>query len=52
MTGAGSIYADEWLSSLHNYGTYLQDNFGLLNRYYLDLGLRMDYNTAFGDKVG
>ena len=52
MTGAGSIYADEWLSSLHNYGTYLQDNFGLLNRYYLDLGLRMDYNTAFGDQVG
>ncbi len=52
MTGAGSIYADEWLSSLHSYGTYLQDNFGLLNRYYLDLGLRMDYNTAFGDQVG
>ena len=52
MTGAGSIYADEWLSSLHNYGTYLQDNFGLLNRYYLDLGLRMDYNTAFGNQVG
>lgn len=52
MTGAGSIYADEWLSSLHNYGTYFQDNFGLLNRYYLDLGLRMDYNTAFGEQVG
>lgn len=52
MTGAGSIYADEWLSSLHNYGTYFQDNFGLLNRYYIDLGLRMDYNTAFGDQVG
>ena len=52
MSGAGHIYADEWLSYLHNEGAYLQDNFGLLNRYYLDLGLRVDYNTAFGDKVG
>ena len=52
MTGAGTIYADEYLSYIHNYGAYLQDNFGWLNRYYLDLGLRLDYNTAFGDQVG
>ena len=52
MSGAGTIYADEWLSYLHSYGGYLQDNFGWLNRYYLDLGLRIDYNTAFGDQVG
>lgn len=52
MSGAGSFVADEWLSYLHNYGLYLQDNFGWKDRYYLDLGLRMDYNTAFGDNVG
>ncbi len=52
ITGAGTITADEMLSYLHNYGTYVQDNFGILNRYYLDLGLRMDYNTAFGEQVG
>ncbi|MBR1473997.1 MAG: TonB-dependent receptor [Muribaculaceae bacterium] len=52
MTGAGTIYADEWLSYLHNYGVYVQDNFGWRNRYYIDLGLRMDYNTAFGEQVG
>lgn len=52
MSGAGTIYADEWLSYLHSYGGYLQDNFGWRNRYYVDLGLRLDYNTAFGDKVG
>ena len=51
MTGAGTIYADEWLSCLHSYGVYLQDNIGWRNRYYLDLGLRLDYNTAFGDEV-
>ena len=52
MSGAGTIYADEYLSYLHSNGIYLQDNFGLYNRYYLDLGLRIDYNTAFGDQVG
>lgn len=52
MSGAGSFVADEWLSYLHNYGLYLQDNFGWKDRYYLDLGLRMDYNSAFGDNVG
>ena len=51
MTGAGTIYADEWLSYLHSYGLYVQDNFGWRNRYFLDLGLRVDYNTAFGDDV-
>ncbi|MBO4820610.1 MAG: TonB-dependent receptor [Prevotella sp.] len=52
MSGAGTIYADEWHSYLHSYGGYMQDNFGWRNRYYLDLGLRLDYNTAFGDNVG
>ncbi len=52
MSGAGTIYADEWMSNLHSYGAYIQDNVGLWNRYYLDLGARVDYNTAFGDQVG
>ncbi|MBM6991726.1 MAG: TonB-dependent receptor [Prevotella sp.] len=52
MSGAGTLIADEWLTYLHSYGAYVQNNFGLWNRYYLDLGLRMDYNTAFGDNVG
>lgn len=52
MSGAGIIYADEWLSYLNNYGFYAQNNVGFLNRYYLDLGMRVDYNTAFGDNVG
>lgn len=52
MSGAGTQIADEWLAYLHSYGLYIQDNFGIKDRYYLDLGLRMDYNTAFGDNVG
>lgn len=52
MSGAGKVQADEWMNYLHNYGFYFQNNFGLKNRYYLDLGMRVDYNTAFGDNVG
>lgn len=52
MSGAGTVTGDEWLSYLHNYGLYLQDNIGFLNRYYIDLGMRVDYNSAFGDNVG
>src|SRR3712207_6405188 len=52
MSGAGTVTANEWLSYLNNYGFYAQDNIGFLDRYYLDLGMRIDYNTAFGDNVG
>ena len=52
MSGAGTITGDEYLSYLHSYGCYLQDNIGFLNRYYIDLGLRTDYNSAFGDNTG
>lgn len=52
ITGAGTVTADEWLSYLYNYGAYVQENIGLFGKYYLDLGLRTDYNTAFGNNVG
>lgn len=52
LSGAGTTSSDEWLSYLHNDGFYVQDNVGILNRYYIDLGLRVDHNTAFGDQVG
>lgn len=45
-------YDDSNRSSLYNYGAYIQENIGFLDKYYLDLGLRGDYNTGFGDNVG
>lgn len=51
ITGAGTQQADEWLNYLHSYGFYAQNNIGFLNRLYLDLGARVDYNTAFGENV-
>lgn len=52
LDGAATTYGHEWLSRLHNEGLFLQENFGLLDRYYLDLGIRTDYNSGFGDNVG
>lgn len=45
-------YEDSARSSLYNYGAYLQENIGFFDKYYLDLGLRGDDNTGFGDNVG
>lgn len=52
LAGAATKTADEWLSRLYNYGFFVQENIGLYDRYYLDFGLRADYNSAFGDNVG
>ncbi len=52
ISGAGTLHADEWLSYLYSYGVFVQENIGINDRYYIDLGLRSDYNTAFGDNVG
>ena len=52
IEGAGTLTAGEWLSYLYNYGWFIQENIGFKDRYYIDLGLRSDYNTAFGDNVG
>ena len=37
---------------MYNYGYFIQENIGFKDRFYLDLGLRSDYNTAFGSNVG
>jgi outer membrane receptor protein involved in Fe transport len=52
VRGAGSTTADDYHSQLVNYGVYAQENLGLYDRYFLDVGLRADGNTAFGDQVG
>jgi len=52
LSGAAVITGDEWLSKMHSTGLYVQDNLGLRSTYYLDLGLRVDDNSAFGSNVG
>lgn len=52
ISGAPTINADEAMSHINSYGFYFQDNIGFFDRYYLDLGLRLDRNSSFGDNVG
>ncbi|MBW3534141.1 MAG: TonB-dependent receptor [Gemmatimonadetes bacterium] len=52
VRGAGTTTADDFYLTLVNYGVYVQQNYGFLDRYFLDLGLRADGNSAFGDEVG
>ncbi|MCG7501672.1 TonB-dependent receptor [Tenacibaculum sp. Mcav3-52] len=35
-----------------NFGFYLSENVGLWDKIFIDLGLRIDGNTAFGDDIG
>lgn len=52
IRGAGSITADDFLLQVVNYGAYLQQNYGFYDRYFLDVGLRADANSGFGEDVG
>jgi outer membrane receptor for ferrienterochelin and colicin len=52
ISGAATTTADEWLSYLYSHGAFLQENIGIKDRYFIDMGLRGDYNTAFGDNIG
>ena len=52
VRGAGSTQADDYYSQLVNYGVYAQQNWGFHDRYFLDIGLRADGNSAFGNEVG
>lgn len=51
-TVAENITTDGNRSSLYNHGVYMNENIGLANRYFVDLGLRGDYNSGFGQNVG
>ncbi len=35
-----------------NYGFYGQENIGFKDRYFVEGGLRVDYNSAFGEEIG
>lgn len=48
----GEISATDFEQAFANYGFYISENIGLWNKVFLDLGLRIDGNTAFGDDIG
>lgn len=48
----GATTSNEVFTEVVNYGVYLQENFGFRNKFFIDLGLRGDGNSAFGKDVG
>lgn len=52
VRGAGSTEADDFFLQVVNYGGYAQQNWGFLDRYFLEAGIRADGNSAFGGDVG
>lgn len=49
---AATRTSSEFYAEVANYGVFLQENIGYKNRYFLDLGLRGDGNSAFGSSIG
>ncbi|MCX2478226.1 TonB-dependent receptor [Pedobacter sp. MC2016-15] len=49
---AATTTSSEYYAEVANYGVFFQENIGFKDRYFLDLGLRGDGNSAFGNSVG
>ncbi|WP_442588435.1 TonB-dependent receptor domain-containing protein [Pedobacter sp. AW31-3R] len=48
----GATTANEVFTEVVNYGVYVQENLGFKNKFFIDLGLRGDGNSAFGKDIG
>ena len=49
---AATRTSNEYLAEVVNSGLFLQENIGFRDRYYVDLGVRGDNNSAFGKLIG
>ncbi len=52
LAGAGVSASTDVAYRVANYGIFGQTNISLLERYTMELGLRVDKNTAFGQNIG
>ncbi|MEO7218049.1 MAG: TonB-dependent receptor [Gemmatimonadaceae bacterium] len=52
IAGAGVTSSSDVAYRVANYGVFGQTNISLLERYTMELGLRVDKNTAFGQNIG
>ena len=52
LAGAGVSASTDVAYRVANYGIFGQTNISLLDRYTMELGLRVDKNTAFGENIG
>lgn len=52
LNSASSVDTEDFRQTVANWGGYVQENFGYKNRYFIELGGRVDGNTAFGTEIG
>jgi outer membrane receptor protein involved in Fe transport len=52
INNAAEQTAQDFELTVANYGIYGQENIGFKDRYFLEGGLRIDYNSAFGEEIG
>jgi len=52
LVSSGESSSRNFRRTLVNYGVYALENIGFRDRYFLELGLRADQNSAFGEQVG
>ncbi|KAB2810278.1 TonB-dependent receptor domain-containing protein [Phaeocystidibacter luteus] len=52
INNSASQQAEDFYSVLTSYGVYVNENLGYKDKLFLDLGLRLDGNSAFGESVG
>ncbi len=52
IAGAGRTASTDLAYRVANYGVFAQTNISFMERYTMELGMRADKNTAFGEKTG
>ena len=52
INNAAEQTAQDFELTVANYGFYGQENIGFKDRYFIEGGLRVDYNSAFGEEIG
>ncbi len=52
VNNASEVTAEDFIQTVTNYGYFGKENVGYKDRYFVDFGFRVDYNTAFGTDVG
>lgn len=52
VNNAAEITGQDFIQIVTNYGYFGKENIGYKDRYFVDFGFRVDYNTAFGTDIG
>ncbi|MBC6411388.1 MAG: TonB-dependent receptor, partial [Ekhidna sp.] len=52
VNNASEVTAEDFLQTVTNYGYFGKENIGYKDKYFVDFGFRVDFNTAFGTDIG